>query len=373
MSSLTCEPLEKAEEPPLLSGGFFFGRMKPSGLYLENGAVFEGYAPEDQKRIVQGEVVFTTGMTGYDLSLTDPSYDAQILVFTHPLVGNYGVLNSDAWESNKIHAKGVIVNHLSGFWDHPRANRSFLDWLKAENIPVLVGADTRQITRTLRDKGAMQGALSFSHIPSEKLKEKTSNSQPGIVSIEKKEIYGQKGKKILLIDCGLKLNILRIFQKFPLEIHRVPFDYDYTEEDYDGLFISNGPGDPQNYKATIYFLKKALERKKPIFGICLGAQLLALAAGATTYKMPFGHRGHNQPCMDTMSHKCYITCQNHGYAVHENTLSEEWFVSFRNINDDTVEGICHKRLPYFAVQFHPEAAPGPTDTQWLFDKFYEKL
>jgi carbamoyl-phosphate synthase small subunit len=192
-------------------------------------------------------------------------------------------------------------------------------------------------------------------------------------AITKKKIYGKGSKKIIAVDCGMKENIVRCLTSLDATVVRVPYDYDYTKEEFDGLFISNGPGDPARCTATIEILKKALEMKKPIFGICLGSQLLALAAGASTYKLRFGHRGHNQPCQNSQNKHCVITSQNHGYAVDEKTIPRGWRVSYRNLNDGSVEGIAHESLPYFSVQFHPEAAPGPTDSHFLFEKFYKLL
>ncbi|MEK7556785.1 MAG: gamma-glutamyl-gamma-aminobutyrate hydrolase family protein, partial [Patescibacteria group bacterium] len=194
------------------------------------------------------------------------------------------------------------------------------------------------------------------------------------VSVTQPVLYNQHyQKKVILVDCGLKLSILRELLKLPVAVKRVPFDYDYTHEAFDGVVVSNGPGDPESYRATITILRKALRVGKPIFGICLGSQLLALAAGAKTYKLPFGHRGHNQPCLSTVSGQGYITSQNHGYAVDEKSLPQGWNVTFRNLNDDSVEGITHAQRPFFSVQFHPEARPGPTDTAWLFQEFYQKI
>lgn len=332
-----------------------------------------GISPSWQGGTYKGEIVFTTGMTGYDASLTDPSYAGQILVFTYPLQGNYGIPPADMWESEKIHAAGVVVSNVCHEWSHGKSNQSLLQWLESQNVPLITGIDTRHLTKELRERGTMPGAISAASTPPDTFSDPHVVSLADRVSIPRKITYGTKGKKVVVVDCGMKLNILRNLQRFPLQIERVPHDYDYTDEEYDGIFLTNGPGDPMAYSATIAHLKKAMDKQKPIFGICLGAQLMALASGATTYKLPYGHRSHNQPCMDLATEKCYMTSQNHGYAIWEESLAEGWKVNFRNLNDHTVEGIAHTTLPFFSVQFHPEAAPGPTDTEWLFDYFFGSL
>lgn len=346
----------------------------PSQLILQNGQKIIGSSPTWQNnQTFYGEVVFNTGMTGYVETLTDPSYKGQILTFTYPLIGNYGVPNPRFWESKKIHAVGVVVSETCENWSHYQGTESLLQWLKEQKVPIITGVDTRVLTKILRESGVMLGAISA---PKEKIKSFLDPNQQNLVaqvSIAKNQIYGQGKKKIILVDCGMKENILRSLLKFSLTIKRVPYDYDYTKEKFDGIFLSNGPGDPTQCQTTIQVLKKATQKKKPIFGICLGTQLLALAAGAKTYKLPFGHRGQNQPCLDLKTKKCYITSQNHGYAVKEKTLPIGWQVDFKNLNDSSIEGISHKNLPFFSVQFHPEAAPGPTDTGWLFEKFYQLL
>ncbi len=337
-------------------------------LHLQNGMTFEGYVPNWQTKPISGEVVFTTGMTGYDASLTDPSFAGQILVFTYPLMGNYGVLPQSQWESKCIHAAGVIVSEDCKHWSHAEGLQSLRQWLETQKVGLLLGVDTRQITKIIREHGTMAGVIS-----TDKLRPKEFPVHSKFVSISEPIVYGSHQKKIIAVDCGMKDNILRCLQRFPLTIRRVPHNYDYTQEDFDGVFLSNGPGDPESYVQTLNVLEKALQMKKPIFGICLGVQLLALSTGAQTYKLKYGHRGQNQPCMDLSTKRCYITSQNHGYAIKESSLNDEWCVSFRNLNDQTVEGISHKTLPLFGVQFHPEAAPGPTDTEWLFEKFYKSL
>lgn len=346
--------------------------FKPAMLLLENGIRFQGSSPDWQKESVVGEVVFTTGMTGYDLSLTDPSFAGQILVFTSPLIGNYGIMHQEEWESEKIHANGIVLSNLCLNHSHGKAVDSLLNWLKAQSCALIHNVDTRQLTKCLRDAGSMPGAI-LPHDHAAPAFDREAIAKAQRVALPQPIEYQVKGKKVILVDCGMKASILRSLQPFPLTIKRVPFDYDYTNEPYDAILLSNGPGNPEHYNDTIAILKKAMEKKRPIFGICLGAQLMALAAGAKTYKLPFGHRGHNQPCIDVRSGSCYITSQNHGYAVCQDSLPAGWQVSFRNLNDGTVEGIAHHTLPFSAVQFHPEAAPGPTDTSWLFQHFYKAL
>jgi carbamoyl-phosphate synthase small subunit len=345
--------------------------LTPSKLHLENGMVFKGSSPEWQQKDFLGEVVFTTGMTGYDLSLTDPSYAGQILVFTSPLIGNYGIPEQNTWESEKIHAAGVVICDTCIQWSHGKSTQSLLEWLHRQHVPLITGIDTRHLTKVLRHAGTMPGMISRSThwTPTQSLPAHTAS----FVSIPQPISYGEGQRKIIAVDCGMKKNILRHLLKYPVEILRVPFDYDYSQEDFDGILLSNGPGDPENYQVTISILQRAMLHKKPIFGICLGAQLLSLAAGARTYKLSYGHRGHNQPCIDLNTKRCYVTSQNHGYAVCEDSLPTDWHVTFRNLNDQTVEGIAHNHLPFSAVQFHPEAAPGPTDTDWLFDHFIEPI
>jgi carbamoyl-phosphate synthase small subunit len=345
-----------------------------SKITLQSGEVFFGHSPEWQRETIFGEVVFTTGMVGYVESLTDPSYAGQILTFTYPLIGNYGVPEAKKWESSTIHAKGIVIRELSHFNVHHESVFFFLKWLEREKVSLITGVDTRALTKTIRTKGAVPGALSSAK---EQPHHFVDFNQAGLckkVSIKKPIFYGKGKKRVILVDCGSKESILRSLQRFPIEIKRVPCDYDYTKEEANGILLSNGPGDPSVCHETIGILQKAMEEKKrPIFGICLGSQIMALAAGMKTYKLKYGHRSQNQPCIDTITHRCYLTSQNHGYAIDENTLPNGWRVSFKNINDGTVEGIEHEKHPFFAVQFHPEASPGPTDTHYLFEKWYDCL
>lgn len=321
-----------------------------------------------QDGVFEGEVVFNTGMSGYVESLTDPSYAGQILTFTYPLIGNYGV-NPDDGESGKIQASGVIVSEAAVHYAHAKAKSSLLEWLKSQSVPIIFGVDTRALTKHLRTRGTMLGAISAGKVDPKKF-----SFEPKFVTIARPEIYNaNQKKKVILVDCGAKANILRELLKLPVQVKHVPMDYDFSGEEYDGVLLSNGPGDPTDYRATVAIVKKVLARNKPVFGICLGSQIMGLAAGASTYKLPFGHRGHNQPCQESGSGKCYITSQNHSYALDDKKLPSGWRVWFRNLNDNSVEGIIHKSKPFFAVQFHPEAAPGPTDTNHLFTKFYELI
>lgn len=348
-------------------------QMLPARLLLKNGQTFSGLAPAFQPSVCYGEVVFSTGMVGYVESLTDPSYAGQILAFTYPLIGNYGVAAPESWESAKIHAKGVIMSELAPFYSNHTAQRSFLAWLQQQEVPFLTGVDTRALTKQLRGQGVVPGAIVSQEKNPAQFEDFDHINWVAEVSIKEPVYYGNGEKLIIAVDCGMKENILRCLLNFPFRVKRVPYNYDYTSEDYDGVFLSNGPGDPILCTETIAILQKALTKRKPVFGICLGTQLMGLAVGATTYKMPFGHRSHNQPCMELVSKRCYLTSQNHGYAIDEKTLPVDWQVSFRNLNDHSVAGIEHKELPFFSVQFHPEAAPGPMDTQWLFEKFFELM
>ena len=324
---------------------------------------------------VSGEVVFNTAMVGYTESLTDPSYAGQILVMTYPLIGNYGIPGNQQennipnfHESYKIHAAGLVVSNYVNEYSHWNAKKSLSEWLKEDKIPAITGVDTRVLTKLLREKGTINGKIINDKTNTDWFNPKDTNIVETVSTQDILE-YGKGKYKIILVDCGVKNNIIRNLIKRDTVVKVVPWNYDFTAENYDGLFISNGPGDPINCKATIQNLKTALQQKKPIYGICLGNQLLALAAGARTFKLKYGHRSHNQPVLRVDTNSCYITSQNHGYAIDGNSLPEDWEILFENLNDGTVEGIRHKSLPYFSSQFHPEAAGGPTDTEFLFDEF----
>ena len=350
------------------SEGSAFFKLQEAKLYLGDGTSYGGYAVNGQVDDITGEVVFNTGMTGYVESLTDPSYTNQILVFTYPLIGNYGVQLCDV-ESEKIQVSGVVISEIALRGSHSESQTTLVDWLRSQDIPILTGVDTRELTKHLRVRGTMLGSISTKEVDYKKF-----NLVPKIVSIEEPIEYKQDStKRVILVDCGAKDNILQSLLALPVNVTKVPFDYDYTNEDYDGVLLSNGPGDPTDYQATIQIVKKAIKKAKPIFGICLGNQILGLAAGGSTYKLPFGHRGHNQPCMDVSSGHCIITSQNHGYALDEKSLPKDWVVWFRNLNDKSIEGIKHTTKPFFSVQFHPEACPGPTDSSYLFEEFHKCL
>lgn len=342
-------------------------------IILQSGEVFYGNTPAILQRPTFGEVVFNTGMVGYVESLTDPSYAGQILVFTYPLIGNYGVTESSNWESSKIHVKGVVVSELSAFYSSHAGQVSLADWLTKQNIPYITEVDTRALTKCLRTKGVVPGAITAINEKPAQFEDFEHTDWVKEVSIKEPVTYGKGEQLIIAVDCGMKENILRYLTQFPVRIKRVPYNYDYTNEPFDAVFVSNGPGDPMQCQETVAILRKAMAKEKPVFGICLGTQLMALAIGAKTYKLPFGHRSHNQPCLHVGTNRSYLTSQNHGYAVLEESLPPDWRVSFRNLNDQSVAGIEHKSLPFFSVQFHPEAAPGPEDTHWLFQQFFSRL
>lgn len=347
--------------------------MLSAQLILSSGESFHGFVPDCFHGTHYGEVVFNTGMVGYVETLTDPSYYGQILTFTYPLIGNYGVPDQKFWESDKIQARAVVVSNLANNCNHHQMQTSLLEWCKAHNTPIITGIDTRSLTLCLREQGVIPGAISTELNTEKQFFDINADPLVPHVSVNTPQTIGDGQYKIILLDCGVKQNILRSLQAFPFTIKRVPFDYDFTDEDYDGLFISNGPGDPEQNIQTIAHVKKAMTKQKPIFGICLGTQILALAANANTYKLRFGHRSQNQPCIELATNRCFLTSANHGYSIAEHTLADDWHVTYRNLNDETVQGIAHKSLPFSAVQFHPEACPGPVDTKGLFEKFYQDV
>ncbi len=350
-------------------------------LRLSNGMEFRGYSfgyagPCD------GEVVFSTAMVGYPESLTDPSYSGQILCVTYPLLGNYGVPSEGAdsngisinFESEKIHVRGLVISDYSSEYSHWNAVKSLGQWLEEQKIPGIYGIDTRELTKVLRENGAMLGMIVPDGVEkSFPVPDPNLENQVAIVSCKEVIRYGHGDKKIVLVDCGVKHNILRCLVNRGIEVIRVPWDYDFNTLEYDGLFISNGPGNPEFMDVTVEHIREAMKKDKPIFGICMGNQLLCRAGGASTYKLKYGHRSHNQPVRMVGTNRCFITSQNHGFAVDNNTLGADWEPLFINMNDNTNEGIRHKSKPFFSAQFHPEASSGPTDTEFLFDEFISKL
>lgn len=357
--------------------------MRNVTLVLEDGTKFHGKS-FGYETSVAGEVVFNTAMMGYPESLTDPSYAGQLMTLTYPLVGNYGVPPFSFednglptfMESDKIYASAIIVADYSESYCHWNAVESLADWLKREKVPGITGIDTRELTKVLREHGVMMGKILFDDEPDNI----PTAEYEGVNFVDKvscKEIirYNEGAdKKVVLVDCGVKANIIRCLINRGCEVIRVPWDYDYTDMEFDGLFLANGPGDPDMCEKAVNIIKKQMEcSDKPICGICMGNQLLAKAAGATIYKLKYGHRSHNQPVRMVGTEKCFVTSQNHGYAVDAKTLGTEWEELFVNMNDGSNEGIRHKSKPWFSSQFHPEACSGPVDTEFMFDQFVESM
>ena len=365
--------------------------MREARLKLSDGTVFCGRS-FGYETAVEGEVVFNTAMSGYPESLTDPSYAGQILVTTFPLIGNYGVPDTGIgsnglplfMESDRIHAKALVVSDYSEQYSHWNAKESLASWLKREKVPGITGIDTRRLTKVLREHGVMMGKISLTPDLSPKGEGSDDTQDYGSVNwVEKvscKDVItyqpdGKKKKRVVLVDCGVKANIIRSLIRRGIEVVRVPWDYDFNELAFDGLFLANGPGDPEQCSKTVANIRTFLNNKnvRPCMGICLGNQLPARAAGAKTYKLKYGHRSHNQPVQRVSSTQCFITSQNHGYAVDANTLPADWEPLFVNMNDGSNEGIRHKTNPWMSAQFHPEACSGPVDTEFLFDEFVKML
>ena len=369
-------------------------------LVLSDGTTFHGKSFGYESPVV-GEVVFNTAMMGYPESLTDPSYAGQIMVLTYPLVGNYGVPPftfhdglPDFMESDRIYATALVVSDYSQYYSHWNAKESLAEWLKREKVPGITGIDTRELTKVLREHGVMMGKIVFDDAPeSDKVGTACCDSiATGKTDAAPIEDYGSinwvervsckdiirynegVGRKVVLVDCGVKANIIRCLVGRGIEVIRVPWNYDYTQMEFDGLFLANGPGDPDRCEEAVNVLRRQMSMsRKPICGICMGNQLLAKAAGATIYKLKYGHRSHNQPVREVGTNRCYVTSQNHGYAVDASRLGNDWRELFVNMNDGSNEGIRHQLNPWFSSQFHPEACSGPVDTEFMFDRFVDAL
>ena len=359
--------------------------MRNVTLILDNGVRFSGKS-FGYEAPVAGEVVFNTAMTGYPESLTDPSYAGQLMTLTYPLVGNYGVPPfsmtseglADFMESDKIYASAIIVSDYSEQYCHWNAVESLADWLKREKVPGITGIDTRELTKVLREHGVMMGKIVFDDEP-DRIPTAEYEGVNYVARVSCKEVIrygsGEGRKHVVLVDCGVKHNIIRCLLKRGVEVIRVPWNYDFNSLEFDGLFLANGPGDPDTCSEAVAHIRKFLENEnvRPCMGICMGNQLLSKAAGASIYKLKYGHRSHNQPVRMVGTNRCFVTSQNHGYAVDSDTLPAEWKPFFVNMNDGSNEGIRHESKPWFSAQFHPEACSGPVDTEFLFDDFVKLL
>lgn len=348
-------------------------------LVLEDGSEFHGLS-FGADRNVSGEVVFSTGMVGYPEALTDPSFYGQLLTLTFPLVGNYGVPNNedhehlaDFFESSRVQIAGLLVSDYSVHHHHWQAFQSLANWLKRSGVPGIMGLDTRAITKRLREKGAMLGKIVFEGQADVPYYDPNSDQLLEKVSIAEKIVYGTGDRTIALLDCGCKESIAHNISSKGFRVIRLPWNTDLKTEKYDALLISSGPGDPRLCNQVIHQIRNTIREDKPILGICLGHQMLGLAAGGQTFKLKYGHRSQNQPVRDTETGKCYITSQNHGYAVDAETLPSDWKAWFTNLNDGTNEGLKHVSKPIRSTQFHPEANPGPVDTQYIFEQFLQDV
>ncbi len=414
--------------------------MSKAILRLSDGSTFVGES-FGYEGSVSGEVVFNTAMSGYPESLTDPSYAGQLMVLTYPLVGNYGVppftieANGLAtfMESDRIYASAIIVSEYSGEYSHWNAKESLAEWLQREHVAGITGIDTRALTKRLRENGVMIGTISIEgqpdapkalyegvnfvdkvstkeiihYSPTPKTTENTETprttkttkiettettettkaettetTKAETTKTTKNTEIPEPTPKVLLVDCGVKHNILRCLLRRGVEVIRVPWNYDFNTLEFDALFLSNGPGDPDTCMEAVEHIRQFMAEEeakhdptkvRPLMGICMGNQLLGKAAGATIYKLKYGHRSHNQPVREVGTERCFITSQNHGYAVDTTTLGSDWEPLFVNMNDGSNEGIRHKHYPWYSAQFHPEACSGPTDTEFLFDQFVALL
>ena len=357
--------------------------MRNVTLVLDDGTKFYGKSFGYEKPVA-GEVVFNTAMTGYPESLTDPSYAGQLMTLTYPLVGNYGVPPftveenrlATFMESDRIYASAIIVSDYINSYSHWNAAESLADWLRREHVPGITGIDTRELTKVLREHGVMMGKILFDDEP-DNIPAAQYEGVNYVAQVSCKEIIRYNdgaGKKVVLVDCGVKHNIIRCLLRRGVEVIRVPWDYNFNELEFEGLFLANGPGDPDTCSAAVDNIRRFITSSdKPCMGICMGNQLLSKAAGATIYKLKYGHRSHNQPVRMVGTNKCFITSQNHGYAVDSKSLPADWEPYFINMNDGSNEGVRHKSKPWFSAQFHPEACSGPVDTEFLFDDFVKLL
>lgn len=358
--------------------------MRKVTLVLSDGTKFHGQSFGHESPVA-GEVVFNTAMTGYPESLTDPSYAGQMLVMTYPLVGNYGVPPhtcgengmAQYMESDRIHVAALIVGDYSEAYSHWNATESLGEWLKREKVTGITGIDTRELTKVLREHGVMMGKILFDDEP-DSIPEATYEGVNFVEQVSCREILRYNvgaGKRVVLVDCGVKNNIIRCLVSRGVEVVRVPWDYDFNTLDFDGLFLANGPGNPDTCVKTVEHIRQFLqpEENRPCMGICMGNQLLSKAAGARVYKLKYGHRSHNQPVRKVGTNLCFVTTQNHGYAVDSTTLPADWEPLYVNMNDGSNEGVRHKTKPWFSAQFHPEACSGPVDTESMFDEFVNLL
>jgi carbamoyl-phosphate synthase small subunit len=357
-------------------------------LTLEDGTVFSGYSFGARKQ-AKGEVVFSTSMVGYPEALTDPSYRGQILCLTYPLIGNYGVPSRGEmadglpifFESDRIQVRGLIVHEVCSTPSHHQSVQTLDEWLQSEGVPGIYGIDTRRLARILRERGVMLGSIGTENARNHdapKMYNPNASDLVKEVSVSEPIRYEVERRKLIaLIDCGVKYSIVRNLLRRDIGVIRLPYDSTADKilrEEPAGVVVSNGPGDPKVCKQTIQTIRELIDVGVPILGICLGNQLIALAEGADTYKMKYGHRSQNQPVLDVQTGRCYITTQNHGYAVDkvalENAGLEVWHA---NANDRSIEGIRHSKKPCWGVQWHPEASPGPTDTEFIFDLFLNQV